>query len=366
MRDNLYEDLREQLDQYSVGFPATNSGIEIQILKKLFTEKEAEMYLNLSMMLETPQEISKRVRGDLSEVDQLLENMFKKGQIFRVKKDGIVRYGAAPFVVGSYEHQVKDMDREFAELFEQYFVEAFGRNGLAQVAPMRTVPVNKSISYLWQVKPYEDLREIVKTRDQISVANCVCRVQQGLLDKGCGKPLEACIQFGSHAQYYVDKGMGRFITQEEALNILDRCEVAGLVPQPFISQDAGGICNCCGDCCGILRSIKLSPKPAEKVLTNYYAQINSSACSACETCLDRCQMEAIKMGDDEVAHVDRDRCIGCGLCVTTCPSEAISLQSKPDSERKEPPATGRDYIMQLASARGKSLIPLAIIKRSKS
>ncbi|MGC8603848.1 MAG: 4Fe-4S dicluster domain-containing protein, partial [Desulfomonilaceae bacterium] len=131
-------------------------------------------------------------------------------------------------------------------------------------------------------------------------------------------------------------------------------------------QDAGGICNCCGDCCGILRSIKLSPKPAEKVLTNYYAQINSSACSACETCLDRCQMEAIKMGDDEVAHVDRDRCIGCGLCVTTCPSEAISLQSKPDSERKEPPATGRDYIMQLASARGKSLIPLAIIKRSKS
>ena len=53
MSASLYEDLREQMDQYSVGFPSTESGIEIEILKKLFTEQEAEMYLNLSMMLET-------------------------------------------------------------------------------------------------------------------------------------------------------------------------------------------------------------------------------------------------------------------------------------------------------------------------
>ena len=166
-------------------------------------------------------------------------------------------------------------------------------------------------------------------------------------------------------RYDVDKGMGRFITQEEALDILDRCDEAGLVPQPFISQDTGGICNCCGDCCGILRSIKLHPKPVEKVLTNYYAEIDPLSCSACETCMDRCQMEAIRIGDEEVAQVDRDRCIGCGLCVTTCPSEAISLKTKPESERKDPPVSGRDYIMQLASARGKTLIPLAIIKRSQ-
>ncbi len=365
MNPSLYEDLREQMDQYSVGFPSTESGIEIEILKKLFTEQEAEMYLNLSMMLETAQDVAKRMSTDSNQVGPLLERMFEKGQIFRVKKGGVSKYGAAPFVVGSYEHQVKDMDKEFAEMFERYFVEAFGRHGLAQSAPLRTVPVNKSISHLWQVQPYEDLKQIIMTKEQISVANCVCRVQQGLIDKGCGKPLEACLQFGSHAQYYVDKGMGRFITQEEALEILDRCDEAGLVPQPFISQDTGGICNCCGDCCGILRSIKLHPKPVEKVLTNYYAEIDPSSCSACETCMDRCQMEAIRIGDDEVAQVDRDRCIGCGLCVTTCPSEAISLKTKPESERKAPPSTGRDYIMQLASARGKTLIPLAAIKRSQ-
>ena len=129
----------EQLDQYSVGFPATESGVEIQILKKLFTEEEAEMYLNLSMMLETPLEVAKRINRDCGEVSDLLERMFEKGQIFRVRKGEVRKYGAAPFVVGSYEHQVKSMDREFAELFERYFVEAFGRHGLSQSAPMRTV-----------------------------------------------------------------------------------------------------------------------------------------------------------------------------------------------------------------------------------
>lgn len=41
----VYNDLREQLDQYSMGFPATESGVELKILKKLFSEEEAELYL---------------------------------------------------------------------------------------------------------------------------------------------------------------------------------------------------------------------------------------------------------------------------------------------------------------------------------
>jgi hypothetical protein len=43
----------------------------------------------------------------------------------------------------------------------------------------------------------------------------------------------------------------------------------------------------------------------------------------------------------------------------------MSLRSKPESERRQPPATGKDYVMQLASVRGKTLIPLAVIKKSQ-
>lgn len=364
MISQVYYDLREQLDQYSLGFPATESGVEMKILQKLFTEEEAGMYLNLSMMLEDAGSVAKRIGKDPEGVAQLLERMVDKGLIFRVRKGDSVKYAAVPFVVGSFEYQLKDMDREFAELYDQYFVEAFARHGFGVEPPMRTVPVNKSIDYAWPVEPYEDVRGIIKGKDTISVSKCICRVQQGLLEKGCDKPLEVCFQFGSHAHYYVDKGMGRFISTDEALKIIDSCEEAGLVPQPFAAQDAGGLCNCCGDCCGILRGIKLYPKPAERVLTNYYVEVDPEACAACGTCTDRCQMEAIEVGSADVAEVNRDRCIGCGLCVPTCPSSALTLRKKPQSELRTPKPTGRDYMMHLASVRGKSLIPLAVTKRS--
>lgn len=366
MTARVYYDLREQMDQYSMGFPTTESGVELKILQKLFAEEEAAMYLKLSMMLETAEAVAQRIGQDPETVARLLERMFDKGLIFRRKKGESLQYGAVPFVVGHFEYQLKGMDREFAELYDQYLLEALGKQGIAEMAPLRTVPINRSIDHSWHVTPYEDVRKIFQGRDKIAVANCVCRTQRALLDKGCDKPMEVCFQFGSHAEFYVDKGMGRFITEEEALRIIDKCEEDGLVPQPFVAKDAGGLCNCCGDCCGILRSIKLHPKPAEKVIANYYAAVDPDSCSACETCVDRCQMDAIKIGADNVAEVDRDRCIGCGLCVPTCPSEAVSLKAKPESERREPPATGRDYIMQLSSSRGTSLIPFSVTRRSQT
>jgi electron transport complex protein RnfB len=365
MPSKVYYDLREQLDQYSTGFPSTESGVEMKILERLFSEDEAELYLNLSMLLETPDAIAKRIGRKTEDIAGQLETMVAKGQIFRIKKGDSARYGAVPFVVGSYEFQLKNMDREFSAMFDQYFEEALGRQALGQNAPMRTIPVNKSIDHSWPVAPYEDVKAIIQSKSKIAVADCICRVQQGLLQKACDSPLEVCFQFGSHAQYYADKGMARFITQEEAIGIIDKCEEAGLVPQPFMSQDAGGLCNCCGDCCGILRSIKMHPKPAEMVLTNYYAEVDPDLCTGCETCIDRCQMEAFEIGANDTMEIDRDRCIGCGLCVTTCPSEALSLKPKPESERREPPATGKEYIMRLASLRGKSLVPLSVTKASQ-
>jgi electron transport complex protein RnfB len=363
MTSRIYYDLRKQLDQYSVGFPETESGVEMKILEKLFSEEEAELYLNLSMMLETSESVAKRIGRQPEKVSSLLEGMVDKGLIFRIRKEGQpAKYAAIPYVVGSWDYQVKSIDKESAELFDRYFREAFRRD-IGEAPPLRSVPVNKSIDYSWPVAPYEDVRQIIKSKDKISVAKCICRTSQGLLDKACERPVEVCFQFGSHANYYVDKGMGRLIGQEEALGIIDQCEEAGLVPQPFVAQEIGGMCNCCGDCCEILKSIKTHPKPAEKVYKNYRAAVDSDSCQACETCVGRCQMDAIKINADNVAEVNRDRCIGCGLCTTTCPAKAVTLQRKPESECRTPPASGQEYLMNLASSRGKSLVPLSTLKK---
>lgn len=353
MTHKIYEDLREQLDRYSVGFPATKSGVELKILQKLFTEEEARLYLNMSEMLESPQVVAQRSMADPQHVDGVLTRMADKGLIFRLRKGESALYGAAAFVVGSYEYQVKDIDTELARLFEAYFQECFAKEAIGPNPPLRTIPVNQSISQSWPIAPYEDVRKIVESQDRISVAKCICRLQQALVGKVCDKPLEVCFMFGSHAQYYIEKGLGRRIGQSEALNIIDRCDEAGLVPQPFNTQKPSGMCNCCGDCCGVLRAIRMYPRPAQMVVSNYFAQVDPDVCSACGTCIDRCQMDAIDINRDNVAAVDRDRCIGCGLCVSTCPAEAVALKPLPEEERRDPPLNARDLMMQLAEIRGK-------------
>lgn len=55
------------------------------------------------------------------------------------------------------------------------------------------------------------------------------------------------------------------------------------------------------------------------------AKVNPKKCTGCETCVDECPSEAIRM-EDKKAQVDVDNCIECGVCVEACPEEAISME----------------------------------------
>jgi ferredoxin len=102
----------------------------------------------------------------------------------------------------------------------------------------------------------------------------------------------------------------------------------------------------------------MHPHPAEMVQSNYFAQVDQEECIGCETCLERCQMDAIEMVD-EISTVDLNRCIGCGLCVTTCPSEAMQLVQKPEDQQYLPPETGVETYIRIAQERQRSQRPPA-------
>ncbi|MBF0233517.1 Ferredoxin (4Fe-4S iron-sulfur cluster binding protein) [Desulfamplus magnetovallimortis] len=356
MTASIYHQLREQMDQYSTGFPATKSGVELKILEKLFTEEDAELYLDLSMLLESAENFAARTNRSPEDASAKLENMAQRGLLFRHVKNGNKRYSAIPFVVGSYEFQLGRMDEELARLTNSYMEEAFLSGMANNIPPLRTIPVGKSVDVVHQVAAYEDAKAIVNGKSKIAVANCICRTQQNLLDKGCNKPMEVCLLFGSHAEYYVENKMGRYITSEEACKILDQCEEAGLVNQPANMVNPGGMCNCCGDCCGVLRALNLLPNPGELVYNRYWAVIDQEECTGCEACLDRCQMNAITI--DDTAKIDEARCIGCGLCVTTCPMDAIKLEEKPKELQVPPPASGKELMDITAEKRGTNLVPI--------
>ncbi|MBN1572806.1 MAG: 4Fe-4S dicluster domain-containing protein [Deltaproteobacteria bacterium] len=352
MSEDIFRQLQKRLDRYSMGFPETKSGIELKILKYLFSEDDAEMFLSLSHELESPESVSSRFSRPPEEVAALLDDMAERGLLFRQKKGGAVRYAAIPFVHGLFEFQVKNIEREFSEMVQQYFEEGFHRaieNGAEYF--LRTVPVHESVKTGYNVAAYEDAVEILRGKDKIVVTDCICRKSMKIIDRSCDKPLEACFMFGSMGQYYLDRKMGRKVDVDEAKEILLKCHEAGLVTQPATAQNPGGMCNCCGDCCGVMRALNRHPKPAEIVFSNHYAVVDTGLCTGCETCIDRCQMEAVTLSEG-VCEISLDRCIGCGLCVTTCPAGALELVTKPEEEYRTPPENTSEQMMLMAQKRG--------------
>ncbi|MFC1532545.1 4Fe-4S dicluster-binding protein [Thermodesulfobacteriota bacterium] len=349
---DVYKELALHLDNLPAGFPATESGVEIRILKRFFSPREAEIATGLKMSPETSAAIARRLGVQENEVAPILESMSKKGLIFRSTRKGETYYMAAQFVIGIWEYHVNDLDEDLIKDMNEY-APFLSQNTWHKhkTKQLRVVPVGKSVSAEMTVMPYEVAEEIIKTQSKIVVAPCICRKEHEMKGKGCGKPMETCFSFGSAAYYYEGNGLGRSISQEEAIDILKSGIEAGLVLQPGNAQKPANICLCCGCCCQILINLKSTDHPARLVHSNYYAEVNQDECTACETCVTQCQMDAITMED--TAQVDQDRCIGCGLCVPECPSEAMMLRQKEESDQYVPPRSVAETYLHMARERGK-------------
>ena len=273
MSENIYRKLQVRLDQYSVGFPATQSGIELKLLQKLFSEEDAALFMTLSLELESPDEIASRVGQDKEQVEKHLKDMDERGLLFSLDIDEVKRYGATPFIHGIFEFQLDRMDPELARIIESYFEEAYyGAMSIGAAAFVRTVPVQQSLGTTHSVAPYEDAVRILKRKDLIVVAECICQKQNNMAKGNCDQPKNVCFLFDQMGQYYLDHELGVHVEADEAIKILTQAQKAGLVTQFASSEDPGAMCNCCGDCCGVLRSLKTLEKPAENVFSNHYAE----------------------------------------------------------------------------------------------
>lgn len=340
---NLYRELQVHLDKLPVGYPATKSGVELELLKCFFNIEEAKAALALGLTTSPIWRIRRRYKkkfgADISadELNPILERLYMKGSIRRSSKKPY-GYANAFLAIGMFEFHVDDLTPQMMELLHRYFDEGFQDEFFRALLPqLRTSPHMKAIVPEHRIDTYDNMREYVrKTKEVIGVANCVCKQGEAILGQKCGvmgDDIEICIFFGEGN--YLDRNRGRVITKDECLALLDKAEDKGLVIQPGNSLQAFCICLCCGCCCGVLTSAKKFEKPAELFATNYYAVIDYDKCSGCGVCIRRCQMDAITRIDKNTVRLNHDRCIGCGLCVTKCSKEAVTLRKK--SKKTKPP-----------------------------
>ena len=338
------------MDALPAGYPATPDGLEIKILKKLFTPDDAELVMKLKTEPEEVSAIAVRLGKDEPKLIEKLEDMAQRALVFRTRSEDQVFYNAHSFVVGIYEFRFDHLDREFCEMFEEYLPQLMIPLASIKTKQTRTVPVGSSITDLPQAASYNQVRERIKTQELISLQECLCRKEQKALGNICKYPKYTCIGFGNFGRYYIDNGWGKPIDVDQALKILDEAEEMGLVLTCLNTQELEVVCCCCSCCCPSLRFSKVLPKPAALNPPYYQSEINSDLCISCGTCIERCPMDAIKAGDDGVSVTIDGRCIGCGVCVPTCPEEAISMVPNPD-KKTEPPMTMTDMYRQVEKER---------------
>lgn len=351
----VYEKLRERLDMFPQGFPQTKSGVEIEVLENLFSEEEAEIATLLKPYPEPVAAIAKRTNQDAQQLGQTLYDMSRRGLILRFKEsEEVVYYFLAPWVVGIWEFQLNRLNKENIPLYEKFHHEGIVASAKGKkVGGFRVIPVEQEIKDDKKIQPYEKVSEIIEANSKFAVADCICRKESEIMGDKCDKLLEACMTFGFAADYYIENGMAREISKDEAKEILLKAEEDGLV---HCSSNHKGdkifICNCCGCHCKALAFITKHDMPGLVAQSDYYASVDADTCEGCETCTDRCQVNAIEM-IDEVAAITLESCIGCGLCVSTCPTGSISMVHKQPDNLSHIYADDNDLMQARAKDTGK-------------
>ena len=361
---DVYERLREKISRWPMRVPRTKELIEM--LKILFTEKEAEFLIHFTAPYQDPEtmdQIVERTGKSREDVSAIVERLVSRGLLFKFtsRSDTYVYYSLMPMVPGIFEFYFSsdpDSDEKIrvGELFEKYY---FGGGGLeagasnypwARVMPIEeTITVNKEISSGPVIFPYEKMSEFIKTSRKIAVINCACRTK-----KMCHHPLETCLVLDYYAEFMVEKKSGRFLTVEEALDLLEETEKAGLVHSTMNAQTRPQfICNCCTCACLILRGLTELHNPRAVAKSNFLPARNDATCTRCRRCVDICPMKANVYHAKHDNQAERiilleERCIGCGLCAYHCPTQAVKMVKVRD---QVPELTPREAFMRVEAER---------------
>jgi len=353
-----YLSLQERLNKGAEGAPVADELFEI--FQILFTEEEALVGSKMPLLPSDFNAIAEATGMESEKLGAVLESMTDKGLVIDVPREGGTWYALAPPVMGFLEYTFMKRNehlpmKRLAELVESYLSKHLlpEEAMLAQTQRARVVPYASAFGEMTSaVATYEQVREMIETSDGGALTQCFCRRQAHLIGKGCDVPVEdICMGLGRGADYLIRHGFGRPATKEELLAKLDEAESMGLVhTTDNVQNKPVFICNCCGCCCHLLRSINEANDYSIISPSRYIAQSDEDACSSCGVCEERCQVKAITI-DDGPSRIDQARCIGCGACVAECPSEAITLV--PRDAAPEPPKNIKELFTRLVQEKGR-------------
>ncbi len=336
-------------DKLSTRLGAPGSVRFARILKAMMTSEEAEILWNVPALM-TAAEIAEKMDTDVKTLQPKLDDMENRQVIRRVNDRYITPANIVGFHHGAIGWIHEDLKAKVYPLWDDFFfaewrdmlVDGFikrkeaGAPGAHRVVPayraLRASPKVRPEQVLW----YEDMEQVLKRSERISVMMCGCR---GLWRK-CDSLIETCLQ----VQFRTGENRvrpptdfikpPRDLTFKEAMTIIDECEDLGLVHIPLNTSQGDLFCNCCQDCCMVINPcVHRGKGVASKIISpsRYRAVVDQELCTGCQTCFKRCKFDAIEMvpvpgSKKQKSSIINANCLGCGVCVVKCPKQALTLE----------------------------------------
>jgi Pyruvate/2-oxoacid:ferredoxin oxidoreductase delta subunit len=339
MSQEVYRELLEVMKKRGGAYAGMDIPEFFSMVKELFTPTEAEVNNAMPKGYFTAKALAATMGRDEKEVEAVLEAMADKGLCLTLSKDQGRVYQAARFIVGILEFQfmpgrTTDRDKKIAQLIHAY-KKAFDQKtdrSLMSFPPTRVITVDALVKADNKVHTYDQVKTFIDQSDPIAVTTCYCRHGAFLRGEDIhGMPNDVCMQFGPWAQYAIDRLGARKVSKQEAMEVLNRSEEAGLIHMSQnMTEGISFLCNCDRWHCGAVQNALAKPKPGLFFNSGFEPRFASDLCVSCQICIDRCPAAALVMGEEDQPVVNLDRCFGCAVCATGCPSQAISMINKPD------------------------------------
>ena len=364
-----YSHLIDRLNRHPLGAPP--SEVLFNILKMLFSEKEAELVSLLPIKPFTAKKASRNWKMNLTDTQKILDQLAGRAILIDIERNGDMVYGLPPPMAGFFEFSMmrirNDINQKLlSELFYQYlneeedFIRALFTMGETQLGRTFVNEPALSNENALHVLDYERASEVINTASHLGVGTCYCRHKMQHMGKACNAPLEICLTFNITAASLIRHGFARRIDEKEGIDLLHQAYDNNLVQfGENVRKKVSFICNCCGCCCEAMIAARRFAIMNPVHTTNFIPEVKQDNCDGCAKCVNICPVEAmtlISANDPDkpkkkIAKLNEDICLGCGLCVRACTKEIIILKSRPI--RVITPMNGVHKVVVMAIERGK-------------
>jgi electron transport complex protein RnfB len=175
MFDQVYRELAHTLDSIPSGFPASESGVELQLLARLYTREEATIVSAMRLNFESAGAIATRAAMDPDAAYDILYGAARKRLVRTRAGEKEYTFALNPRTSGfaGYDLEAVRHDAEAAELYVQWIRETRGGSLSDTPAARRVIAVEEAITFSLAIHSYEQASEMLASARSWGVLDCI-------------------------------------------------------------------------------------------------------------------------------------------------------------------------------------------------